>query len=301
MLGIRSTLSHAALSAVLLAGLTAKAPAQSPPPIRVVSTTWLAEHVKDRNVVLLQVEMDNDTDHDRIPGARLISYRAVSMKQGALETELPAVDSLAKLFGALGITDSSLVVVTSAHEAPMASRVLMTLDYAGARQLAFLDGGAKAWAREKRPVVKSTPAWTPTRFTPHVRSRTVIDAASVKERIGKAGTAFIDTRTDGEFVGGGERHGMPSDGHLAGAKQLQWEQLFRDDGHWVLRDSTELAGMYRARMQPGDELVTYCWIGYRASMTWLAARTLGLPVRLFDGSYQAVRNEGWPVVKGEKP
>lgn len=51
-------------------------------------------------------------------------------------------------------------------------------------------------------------------------------------------------------------------------------------------------------MTAGDTLVTYCWIGYRASMTYVAARTLGLPVRFYDGSYQDWQKRNLPVDKG---
>jgi thiosulfate/3-mercaptopyruvate sulfurtransferase len=101
------------------------------------------------------------------------------------------------------------------------------------------------------------------------------------------------------------RHGMPSEGHLAGARQLQWQQLFQGDSGSAhgepLKSRPELAKLYADRMQPGDTVVTYCWVGYRASTTYLAARALGLPVKLYDGSYEDWARRKLPLTTGAKP
>jgi thiosulfate/3-mercaptopyruvate sulfurtransferase len=94
---------------------------------------------------------------------------------------------------------------------------------------------------------------------------------------------------------------MPSAGHLLGGRQLEWEQLFKNPDEGEFLDRAALAKLYAARVQPGDTVVTYCWVGYRASMTYLAARALGYPTRLYDGSYQDWSRRNLPVVKGTSP
>src|SRR5207247_7724947 len=108
----------------------------------------------------------------------------------------------------------------------------------------------------------------------------------IMARRGKPGVSFIDTRTDSEYLGLGARYGLPNNGHIAGARQLQWEELFRDPANSAFRDLTELRKLYADRVQPGDTVVTYCYVGYRASLTYLAARALGLPATLYAGSRQ---------------
>jgi thiosulfate/3-mercaptopyruvate sulfurtransferase len=127
------------------------------------------------------------------------------------------------------------------------------------------------------------------------------DAPWISARLGKPGLALIDTRTDGEYLGTGDRHGMPSAGHLPGARQLEWEQLFKDRDAMVFKSHDEIAKLYADRMKAGDTVVTYCWIGQRASMTYAAARMLGLPVKFYDGSYQDWQIRKLPVVAGAKP
>lgn len=269
------------------------------PPIRVVSTAWLADHLRDPNVVVIQIEMDAQRRGPRIAGAHTLRYNALVQSRDGLSTELPSPDSLAAVFASLGVSDSTLVVVTTSHEPPMAARALMTLDYIGHHKLAFLNGGVRAWQAEGRAMSTAAPPPTRGSLTVRVRPDVVVTADWITARQARGGEiALIDTRTDGEYTGTGDRHGMPSDGHAKGAQQLQWEQLFADDARRTLLDSTSLRRLYSERMQPGSTVVTYCWIGYRASMTYVAARMLGLPVHLYDGSYQDWQKRRLPVVPG---
>jgi thiosulfate/3-mercaptopyruvate sulfurtransferase len=93
---------------------------------------------------------------------------------------------------------------------------------------------------------------------------------------------------------------MPSAGHVPGAVQLEWEELFAD-GVVTLRPREELARLYAERVGDRREVITYCWIGYRASATWFVARYLGYDAKLYDGSYQDWQLRKLPVVAGEKP
>lgn len=232
----RSTLTLAATFTVLAASVGARpmgaqspsarspgaeSPGASPPPIRVVDAIWLAEHLRDRDLVVVQVEMEAKADTPRIPGARVIPYRALAVNREGLSTELPSPDSLAALFGALGIGDSTLVVVATSHEPPMAARAVMTLDWLGHRKLAFLTGGVPSWEKSGRKLVTEAPTVVRATFTPRVRNDVVVGADFITAKQGK-GLALIDTRTDEEYTGAGGRNGMPSDGHPKGAHQLQW-------------------------------------------------------------------------------
>ena len=93
---------------------------------------------------------------------------------------------------------------------------------------------------------------------------------------------------------------MPSAGHIEGAHQLEWQSLFKDaDGG--LKDPADLQRLYADRVRSGDTVVTYCWIGYRASATYFVARYLGYPAKLYDGSYQDWLARKLPVRAGAAP
>lgn len=167
-------------------------------------------------------------------------------------------------------------------------------------KISLLNGGIAKWRAEGRAISIDDPAVTPGRLTPKPRTVTV-DADWVNARTGKAGFAFIDTGTTPEYLGTGSRSGLPSEGHIAGARQLEWEQLFSNADSSLFLEPNAIAKLFADRMSSGDTVVTYCLVGYRASMTYFGARLLGLPVRLYDGSYQDWARRGLPVKKGEQP
>jgi thiosulfate/3-mercaptopyruvate sulfurtransferase len=275
--------------------------AQSNP--TVVSTAWLSDHLADKSVVVLHVAhdtMDYRTGH--VPGAREVQYPWFTTTRDSVGTELPALEQLRQLFERLGVSDDSHVVIYASGMgmAPMASRAFLSLDYLGHAKISLLNGGLARWRAEGRSISTEQPAVRTGRLTPRARAITV-DADWVTGHTGKRGYAFIDTRTTPEYLGTGERGGLRSEGHIVGARQLEWQQLFANADSAIFLDAAGIAQLYAERSAPGDTLVTYCLVGYRASMTYFGARLAGLPVRLYDGSYQDWSRRALPVRKGETP
>lgn len=267
-----------------------------------VSTEWLAARLSDPDVVVLHVGHGDDFLHGHIPGARAVTYGDIVIERDGVSTELPPVEQLRQTFEKLGVSDRSHVVIY-AHDgrmAPMASRVFLTLDHLGLERISLLDGGLGKWRAEGRAIGVTARAVAPGRLTPRPREVTV-DAKWMSSRAGAKGVSYIDTRTTPEYVGNGTRGGLPSKGHIARARQLEWEQLFASVERGTFLDSTSMARLFAERVAPGDTVVTYCLVGYRASMTYFAARMLGYPVRLYDGSYQEWARLGFPVIQGSAP
>lgn len=275
----------------------------------IVSTSWLASHLHDPNVVVLQVNMtmkhDAPFSAGHIPGARELPYDVIAIDRDGLGSQMPTVDSLRAAFEAVGVSDRSRVVVYYSSDAPSAARAFVALDYLGHERVSFLDGGLPKWRAEGRPLETTTTPVARGSLHPHPQEGLIATAPWIESRLGKPGIALIDTRTDGEYLGTAGRHGMPSEGHLAGARQLQWQQLFQGDSGSAhgesLKSRAELAKMYADRMHPGDTVVTYCWVAYRASTTYLVARALGLPAKLYDGSYEDWLKRKLPVNAGANP
>src|SRR5262245_23617515 len=96
------------VAAAVLAAPRTTSPAE---PLR-VSTHWLAEHLKDNNLVLLQVGSKEDYDAGHIPGAQFIQLQDISAPQGGrLILELPTRERIDSVLGARGISNNSRVVV----------------------------------------------------------------------------------------------------------------------------------------------------------------------------------------------
>jgi len=268
----------------------------------IVSTDWLAQHLNDPKVVVLQVIRDTaGFASGHIPGAREVQYSWITMVRDSVGTELPPPDSLRRVFERAGVSDDSHVVLYTATLgfAPVASRAFLSLDYLGVRNVSLLNGSLAKWRAENRAVVTGASTPGTGRITGRPRD-VVVDANWVMAHTAKKGVAFIDTRTDSEYVGLTSTR-LPSEGHIAGARQLQWQQLFANPDSTLFLDPAAIARLFAERSAPGDTLVTYCLVGYRGSMTYFGARLAGLPVKLYDGSYQDWAGRKLPVTKGAAP
>jgi len=268
----------------------------------VVSTEWLAAHLTDPATVVLQIELpEADSGHaaGHIPGARVVSYMSFIATVNGISTELPTVDSLRALFEAAGVSTASHVVLTGP---PLAvTRAFFTLDYLGLQDVSALDGGVTKWKMEGRPLETAAVTAARGHIVPSPRPTIVASAPWVLANINKPGVSLIDTRTPEEYAGVAERHGYRSNGHIEGARLLQWEQMFSDENDFALKPRTELERLWRERVTPGDTVVAYCMVGYRASATYYVSRLLGYPVKLYDGSYQEWANKKLPVSTAATP
>jgi len=255
-----------------------------------VSTAWLADHIKDPNVVILAVGQKDDYDKGHIPGSLFADYMDSHLMTGptGLTLELPPMDVLARVFGKLGITNDSHIILYQAKDwfSPTA-RVYLTLDAMGlGRNTSVLDGGFLLWSKEGRPVAtQEPPAPQPGTITPCPMNDVITEIDDVKANVHRAGVAIIDAR-DAEYYtgktspGGGQRLG-----HIPGAGNIPYTTLSVKDGK--LKSPEELATMFHdAGMKPGDRVIAYCHIGQQASAVYFAARTLGYDVRLYDGSWE---------------
>jgi thiosulfate/3-mercaptopyruvate sulfurtransferase len=268
----------------------------------VVTPAWLAKHLNDPKVVVVEITMasmgEKTTEH--IPGARSVEYHDLITSVGNVNSELPAVDQLVNVFSTAGVGTQSTVVLYGGAP-PLVTRAFFTLDYLGNTHPAVLIGGIQAWKAEGHPIVAEFT--TPPRATlvPHPNPAVVAKAAWVRERLGHPAVAIIDTRTPAEYFGGGERHGTASLGHIPGARRLEWEELFNPTEGFALRSPRELQALLDQRAKPGDTVVTYCTVGYRASATYFLARYLGHPVKLYDGSYEEWSALGLPIARDTVP
>jgi len=288
-----------AMPAIQTRPATSATPAES----LLVSAEWLKARKGDRDLVLLHVGMAHDTvRRDLIPGSVVWDYMAFTTSDGGVRTEIPPIDSVRSLIEAAGISNASRVVVYS-HDPVMAARAFVTLEVAGHERLHVLDGGAASWKAGGGAVVAGAqPATARGRFVPRPRPEIVVDADWVRARLDDPTVTLMDTRTIEEYTGTGGRRGIPSAGHLAGARHLVWEEMFRSRDDPRLKPKEEILAMYRARgAAAGKTVVTYCYIGYRASISYFVARYLGFDAKFYDGSYQDWSLRQLPLVAGGEP
>jgi thiosulfate/3-mercaptopyruvate sulfurtransferase len=258
-----------------------------------VGSNWLAAHLRDRNLVLLHVGDSAEYREKHIPGARFVRLQDVSVSDYSdtgLVLEMPAAESLRGRLAALGISDNSRVVVYYGKDwVSPAARVVFTLDYAGlGARASLLDGGMPAWVRDGHAVTADVPAARSGKLSALRIKPIVVTAAYVKHHIGARGVSIVDGR-DASFYDGvphDMRGGQPQRlGHIAGAKSVPFTEIAYDN--LMLKSPGDLAALFaKAGVQPGDTVIGYCHIGQQATAMLFAARSLGHPVLLFDGSFQ---------------
>jgi len=271
-----------------------------------VSTTWLAGHLNDPDLVILEVGPREAYDAGHIPGAEFADLMSLSAphkmmtreehehmtreqreQDTTLALELPTARQLDSLLSGFGISNNSRVVVYFNDEwLTPAARVFLTLDYAGLRgRIFYLDGGTTAWKAENRPLSKDVPTPRHGSFHTAARNDVVVTSSFVKDHLRDPAIRVLDAR-DPEFYNDTQDNGMKRGGHIAGAGSIPFGTLV-DTLSMRFKSKAELTSMFAAQgVRPGATIVSYCHIGQQGSLLYFAARYLGYEARLYDGSFQ---------------
>lgn len=284
-------LSFALLATMLLAVPIPSTRAGGGPSVQeslIVSTDWLARHLNDDSLVLLQVGDKDEYLAGHIPGAQFIALADISTPRGSgLTLELPAVAQLQTVFEKLGVTDKSRIVVYFGKDwVTPTARVFFTLDYLGlGDHTSILDGGLPAWRAEGKPVPADLREPKPGHFTPHPNTKLVVDAAWVNANLNKPGVMILDARAQ-KFYTGAEAGQMPRGGHIPNARNIPFSSLVEDPTN-KFKSAAALRELFNtAGVKQGDSVTTYCHIGQQASLLYFVARYLGYEAHLYDGSFE---------------
>jgi thiosulfate/3-mercaptopyruvate sulfurtransferase len=258
-----------------------------------VSTAWVAEHLGDPSLRLLECNEDvllYATGH--VPGAQALDWH-VDLNDTVVRDYVDRA-TFEGLLRRLGIDESSTVVFYGDKNnwwACYAFWVFKLFGFPGAR---VMDGGRLKWELEGRPMTTDVPRFAASTYSAPERQDAAIRAFAEDVRgHSAAGRPLIDVRSPQEFTG--ERTHMPDypqegtlrGGHIPGAVNVPWSRAARPDGSF--RPADELRAIYEgeAGITSADEVVTYCRIGERSSHTWFALTyLLGYDkVRNYDGSW----------------
>lgn len=259
----------------------------------VISVAELARRLGEPDLVLLHVGDRAEYDRAHIPGARHVALADISVSDRSgrgLALEMPPPDQLRARLASLGISDRSRIVVYYGQDwVSPATRVVFTLDYAGlGDRSALLDGGQQAWTRDGHPVTADVPPPRAGDLSPLRTRPIIVDAEFVRTHLQAPGFAVVDARTPAFYEGtntGGSKERPHRAGHVAFARSVPFTEI--TDEQLRLRSLDELRALFaRAGVKPGDTVVAYCHIGQQATAVAFAARRLGHPVLLYDGSFE---------------
>ena len=277
-------------------------------PERLVSTEWLAEHLGEPGLVVVESDEDvllYETGH--IPGAVKIDWHT-ELNDPVVRDYLNG-EQFAALLSSKGISRDSTVVVYGDKNNWWAAYALWVFTLFGHEDVRLLDGGRDLWIAEGRPLTTDAPEIVPAEYPVVDRDDATVRAfkEDVLQHLGKP---LIDVRSPEEHSG--ERTSAPAypeegalrAGHIPTAASVPWAKAAAPDATFKTRKELDAIYLGEAGLNEGDEVIAYCRIGERSSHTWFVlTHLLGFEnVRNYDGSWtewgSAVRV---PIVTGAEP
>lgn len=262
----------------MVAGLALPAIAQCPrlaeSNLAIVPARWLATQ---SGVTVLAVAPRPSFERAHIPGARRLAPEAIA-NPSAMRTEIRH----------LGLASGKRVVLYQNDGPPViAARAWAMFDALGmGGTTSVLDGGLHGWVDRGGAVavgpVPAAPAAGPEPVLPC--SGALVDRAFVSRHLGDRDFMFVDARLPAYFDGIIAEPDEPV-GHIPGAVNLPFTQLVESSGYFV--SPADMRTRFRqAGVSDAGQVILYCHSGNKAAITYLAARVLGVPARLYLGSWR---------------
>ncbi len=264
-------------------------------PKTLVSTDWLAAHLKDPDLRILdaswylpQMERDAKAEYDagHIPGARFFDIDDISDHRSDLPHMAPPVEKFMSRLRAMGVGDGHQVVVYDGAGLFSAARVWWLFRLMGQVNVAVLDGGLPKWTAEGRPLEDLPPVIRDRHMTVRVQNQLVRDVTQVSSAAKLGDHEIIDARAADRFRGEAPepRPGMRA-GHIPGSKNVPFTTLLNDDG--TMKDPGALRSIFEsAGVDLTKPAITSCGSGVTAAVLSLAMERMGKHDHaLYDGSW----------------
>lgn len=271
----------------------------------IVSTDWLAEHLDDPNLRIVDIRghvisaseppphyFNHRADYMQahIPGAVFVDWvHEITNPADPRHAQIAPPERYAEVMRRIGIGPDTCVVAYDDASGMFAARLWWSLNYYGHDKVAVLDGGWPKWTAEGRPTTAEVPQIAPSQFVARPNPALYRSGDQVQAALG-SDTVLLDVRTPDEFAGKAAR--AVRKGHIPGAVNQQRGNLVAGDGTVlppeVLRERLNAVGIDTHT----PEVVVYCNGGVSASYGLLALRVAGITrAAVYDGSWKDWGND----------
>ena len=276
-------------------------------PDALVTTGWVAEHLNDPKVKIVEVDVEPAKGYEvgHIRGA--IGWNWTTDLCDQTLRDLIDPRAFAELCRRAGINSDDTVILYGDMNNWFAAWALWQFKYHGHKDVRLMNGGRKKWELEKRELTDVPPQTKRSNY-PVPSSDESIRAyrQEVLESLGQKRINLVDVRSPDEYTGKiiappGMSETAQRAGHIPGARSIPWSKTVNDDGTFKTAD--ELRTLYTdAGVDLSKPTIAYCRIGERSSHTWFVLKNLlGVSdVKNYDGSWTEWGNlVGAPIEKGE--
>ncbi len=264
-------------------------------PRTLVSTAWLAAHLRDPDLRILDAswylpDADRNAraeyDKAHIPGARFFDIDEISDSRSELPHMAPPAEKFISRMRAMGVGDGHQVVVYDGAGIFSAARVWWLFRLMGKMDVAVLDGGFPKWRAEERPVEDMPPVVRDRHITVQRQSHLVRDVTQVAAAAKLGDHVILDARSPGRFRGEvpEPRAGLRS-GHIPGSLNFYYKDVLNPDG--TMKSTDALRKLFDAKgIEPSNPVITTCGSGVTAAILNLALEMTGHDRHsLYDGSW----------------
>lgn len=261
-------------------------------PEYLVDTEWVAQNLN--NPIVRIIESDEDPllyAIGHIPNAVQVDW--FSTLQHPLRRDFVTKEQFEEVASKLGITNDTTLVFYGDKSNWFACYALWLFQYYGHQNVKIMNGGRTKWEQEKRLLVKEVPSFAP---TPYKATEADKSIRAFRDDVFKALEAkkpLVDVRSPKEYSGelthmpNYPQEGATRGGHIPGAVSIPWAQAV-NEADSTFKTPEELKALYEGKnIKPEGEIIAYCRIGERSSLTWFVLKyLLGYPtVKNYDGSW----------------
>ena len=261
-------------------------------PEYLVDTEWVAKHLDDPNVRI--IESDEDPllySIGHIPGSVQVDW--FSTLQHPLRRDFLTKEQFEEVASKLGITNDTTVVFYGDKSNWFAAYALWLFQYYGHKNVRIMNGGRIKWEQEKRPLVKDVPSFSRTAYSAKEADKSIRAFRNDIFKQIEAKKPMVDVRSPKEYSGelthmpNYPQEGATRGGHIPGAVSIPWSQAV-NEADATFKTTEELVALYEGKNIKADgEIIAYCRIGERSSLTWFVLKyLLGYStVKNYDGSW----------------
>ncbi len=256
-----------------------------------VSTDWVAQHLTDSTLRIVEVDVDTKAyGEGHVPGA--IGWAWDTQLCDTLRRDIIPKNTFEQLLSRAGITPSTPIILYGDNNNWFAAWAFWQLKVYGHKDVRLMNGGRKKWIAEGRELTTDIPKILPSTYTakePDYSIRAFLP--EVMKASAERSAGLVDVRSPQEFSGEilappGLPETCQRGGHIPGAKNIPWGKACNDDG--TFKSVEELRTLYGSAGITGTTpVIAYCRIGERSSHTWFVLKyLLGVAtVKNYDGSW----------------